>query len=319
MSDGSGVAFAGSSSANNYTPGPSGGSPPTYDSPHHPSMGYMAYLLSCWNYHLEEAQLLTTANYLKNSDSTRQLAKGVIETAAGANATRGAAWAIRSLAQAANITPDDDALHTEFVNSLTENVNYYHGRYVATPNNPLGMVEPYQHYTSTDPWSAAIWMDDFFTATFGYLKELQPYNATAQSKLDAFLTWKYKAVVGRLGTSRTDQYSYRYAAQFNSNVAPSNSANYGNGSGPWYSSWGAVARSMSLGTSGNLGEPLESGYPDIGSAYWGNLMPAISYAVDHGAAGAAEAWNRIVSASNFPTQANDTNDNPVWAVKPRTR
>ena len=75
---------------------------------------------------------------------------------------------------------------------------------------------------------------------------------------------------------------------------------------------------MSLGTSGNLGEPLESGYPDIDTAYWGNLMPAISYAVDHGAAGAAEDWNRIVSASNFPTQPNPTQPNPTQPNPPTT-
>lgn len=319
MSDGSGVASIGSSSTNNYTPATSGGSPPTYDSPHGPSMGYMAYLLSGWNYYLEETQLLATANYLKNNDTSRQYGKGVLETAVGANATRGAAWAIRTLAQAATITPDADALRSEFVNSVTENINHYHGRYIATPSNPLGVVEPYQHYTSSDPWSAAIWMDDFFTGTFGYLKELQAYNAAAQGKLDAFLAWKYKAVVGRLGASGADQYSYRYAAQYTANFAPSNSANWSNGSGPWYSSWGAVARSMSIPTSGNNGEPLESGYPDNATAYWGNLMPAISYAVDHGAAGAAEAWGRINAASNFSVQANDYNTNPVWGVKPRTR
>ena len=318
MGDGSGVASIGSSSTNSYTPVASGGSPPNYDSPHHPSMGYMAYLLTGWNYYLEETQLLATANFLKNGDSTRQFANGVIETAVGANATRGAAWAIRSLALAATITPDDDALRAEFVNSLTQNISYYHGRYIATPNNPLGIVEPYQHYTSTDPWSAAIWMDDFFTATFGYLKELQAYNPAAQTKLDAFLAWKYKAVVGRLGASGSDQYSYRYAAQYTMNVAPGNSANYANGSGPWYPTWGAVARSMSVPTSGNLGEPLETGYPDLATGYWGNLMPAISYAVDHGASGALQAYTRITSASNFPIQANDYNDNPVWGVKPRS-
>jgi hypothetical protein len=319
MGDGAGVAAIGSSTANRYTPADSGASPPTYDSPHHPSMGYMAYLLSGWNYYLEESQFVATTNFLKNGDGPRLASKGIMETAVGANATRGAAWAIRSLAQAATITPDGDALRSEFVSSLNENINYYHGRYVAIANNPLGLIEPYQHYTSTDPWSAAIWMDDFFTASFGYLKELAAYDPTAQAKLDAFLAWKYQAIVGRLGTSGIDQLSYRYAAQYNINVAPSNSANWANGSGPWYPSWGAVARSMAMPTSGNLGEPLESGYPDVATGYWGNLMPAISYAVDQGAPGASQAWTRITSASNFPTQALDYNDNPVWGVTPRSR
>ena len=98
-----------------------------------------------------------------------------------------------------------------------------------------------------------------------------------------------------------------------------NSANWSTGAGPWYSSWGAVARAMGLATSGNIGEPLESGDPELATGYWSNLMPAISYAVDQGAAGALDAWNRIASASNFPTQIDQYNDNPVWGVKPRTQ
>ncbi len=54
-----------------------------------------------------------------------------------------------------------------------------------------------------------------------------------------------------------------------------------------------------------------------GSRYWGNLMPALAYAVDHGAAGAAEAWNRVISAANFPIQAAGYDNHPVWGVSPR--
>jgi hypothetical protein len=282
-------------------------------------MGYTAYLLTGWNYYLEETQLLATLNFLKNGDGPRQGTQGVMETSVGANITRGAAWAIRTLAQAATITPDGDGLRTEFVSSLTSNINHYYGRYVQTANNPLGMVQPYDHYTTTDPWSTSVWMDDFFTGTFGYLRDLQAYDPAAQSNLDAFLAWKYRAIVGRLGGSGVDQYSFCFAGQYTLNVAPSNSADYTNGTGPWYPSWGAVARSMALATTGNTGDALQTGYPAIATGYWGNLMPAISYAVDQGAVGASDGWNRIVSASNFPQQVLDYNDNPVWGVKPRTQ
>lgn len=282
-------------------------------------MGYVAYLLTGWNYHLEETQLLATANYLKQSDTTRLYTKGVFESQSGANITRGAAWAIRTLAQAAAITPDEDTLHGELVSSVTENVNYYYGRYVAISNNPLGLVAPYDHYTSTNPWVAQVWMDDFFTASFAYLKELQVNSAASQSKLDQFLAWKYRSIVGRLGGSGSNEFSYRYGAQYTLPYAPTNSADWGSGIGPWYSSWGEVARAMGLSISGNLGESLVSGYPESATGYWGNLMPAIAYAVDHGAVGATAAWDRVVSASNFSTLATDFNENPVWGIRPRTR
>lgn len=320
MNETSGVAFVGSSSTNSYTPNASGGTPPTYDSPHHPSMGYMAYLLTGWNYFLEETQLLATTNFLKQNNTTRKTTQGVFETSSGANITRGAAWAVRTLAQAATITPDGDALRTQFSSSLDANINHYHAKYIAQPNNPLGVVEPYDHYDGTSgAWRAAAWMDDFFTATFGYVKELQSHTSSAQTKLDEFLAWKYRSVVGRLGGSGTDAIAYPQAAQYTVYYAPSNSANWSNGSGPWYSSWGDVARAMGLPTSAPAGSPLASGYPTDPTAYWGNLMPALAYAVDHNASGASDAWARVTSASNFSSLASGFDDNPVWGVKPRSK
>jgi hypothetical protein len=317
MGPGSGVASIGASTANAYTPTPSGEAPPTYKSSHHPSMGFMAYLLSGREYYLAETQFLASANFLKNGDATRRGSEGVFETAAGANTTRGAAWAIRTLAQAATITPDGDAMKAEFVASLDANIAYYHHRYVETPANPLGLVQPYSSYSNTDPWTSSVWMDDFVTATFGYLKDLQACRSELRAPLDRFLAWKYRSVVGRLGGSGEDQYSYRYAAQYTLPYAKTLTADWAKGSGPWYASWGEVARAMGLPTSGEPGESLVSGHPLAATGYWSNLLPAISYAVDDGAPGATEAWHRIVSASNFAAQARGYDDAPVWGVEPR--
>ena len=320
LGNGSGVSAIGGSTTNSYTPNATGASPPNYTNSHHPSMGYMAYLLSGWHYYLEETQFLATVHYLKQSDNIRKTTQGVLETSTGANTTRGAAWALRTLAQAAALTPDGDPLRTEFVNSVTANVNHYHGRYIATTGNQLGLVHPYSDYEpGNGAWQSAMWMDDFFTGAFGYLKELQAHDTSVTGKLDAFLEWKYRSVIGRLGGSGTGAYSYRQAAQYTLNYAPSESADWTGGTGPWYATWGEVARSMNLPTEGEPGQSLDTGYPTDPKGYWGNLMPALAYAVDHGATGSAEAWNRVVSASNFPAQAAGYDDDPVWGVKPRTR
>ena len=314
----SGVADTGSSVGGSYTPGASGVTPPTYDSPHHPSMGYMAYLLTGWNYFLEETQLLAATNFLKQSDNKRLYGKGVFETSSGTNTTRGAAWALRTLAQATAITPDDDdVLRTEFVNSVTENINYYYGRYITVQGNTLGLTQPYSSYDASGPWTSASWMEDFFTAAWGYTKDLQVFNPTVGTKFDQFLTWKYRSIVGRLGGSGIDQFAFPYAGQYTVNYAPNQSVDWANGAGPWYASWGAVARAMSVPTIANTGDSLVNGYPESPEGYWSNLMPAISYAVDHGAAGAANAWSRIVAAPNFATQAATYNNEPVWGVMPR--
>jgi hypothetical protein len=280
-------------------------------------MGYMAYLLTGWNYFMEETQLLAATNFLKQSDNKRLNSKGVFETSAGTNTTRGAAWALRTLAQAAAITPDDDVLHTEFVTSVTENINYYYGRYITIQGNTLGLTEPYSSYDATGPWTSASWMEDFLTAAFGYTKDLQVFNPTVATKFDQFLAWKYRSIVGRLGGGGTDQFAFPWAGQYTINYAPSQSVDWANGGGPWYASWGAMARAMGVSTTANTGDPLADGYPESPEGYWANLMPAISYAVDHGAAGAATAWGRIVAAPNFATQVSGYDDEPVWGVKPR--
>lgn len=319
MGDGSNVWNTGSSSTGSYTPTASGGLPPDYDSAHHPSMGFMAYLISGWNYHLEENQFLATTNYLVQNSPVRQSAGGVFESSAATGITRGAAWSLRSLAQAATLTPDSDALRTEFVNSINANVSYYHGRYVATANNPLGLVQPYDHYSPSDPWEGAVWMDDFFTASFGYLKDLQAYGSTVQTKLDQFLAWKYLSVVGRLGGTGSSEFSFRHAGQYTVPYAPSNSSNWQTGVGPWYTNWGAVARAAGVPTDGTSGSSIVDGYPELATGYVSNYMPALSYAVDHGAAGSAAAWSLLSSASNFASNLSTYNDDPVWGVKPRTR
>jgi hypothetical protein len=61
----------------------------------------------------------------------------------------------------------------------------------------------------------------------------------------------------------------------------------------------------------------QSGSDPAGMAtgYWGNLHPALAYAVDHSAAGASAAYQRLTAASNYtPAQFNDQ---PVWGIVPR--
>lgn len=318
MGEGSGVTDIGASSVGSYTPNASGGTPPQFKTSHHPSMGYLAYLLTGWHYFMEQTQFLATANYLKQTDTVRQGAKGVLQTATGTNQVRGAAWALRSLAQAAAITPDTDSLRSEFVNCIHANVSWYHARYVARPNNPQGLVEPYDDYSyGADPLESAPWQDDFFTAAFGYLRDIAPYSSTVAAQVQQFTEWKYKAIVGRLGGTGTHEFSYRRAAQYTVRYAPSDAANYATGTGPWYASWGAIARAMGMPTDGTAGASLLDGYFPEPTSYWGNLMPAISYAVDHAAPGALQAWNRMTGASNFSLVVPLFNDAPVWGVKPR--
>lgn len=322
----SGITDIGASSAGSYTPSASGGSPPTWKTSHHPSVGYMAYLLTGYFYFVEEIEFSATVGFLKQNDTGRQGAKGLLLTNAGANTTRGAAWSLRTLIQAATITPDSDPLHGEYVTSFEENVNYYYATYITTANNdPQGICAPYEDYTpGTPPYMHSIWMEDFLTFSFGYGKDLVPLSSSGQSKLNAFLTWKYQSIVGRFGGAASDEYCYRDAAVYTMAVSPSAGAQW-DGTAPagsWYPNWAGIYQGT-LGhsndcNSGNTLRGSSGADPATFDGYWGNLRPALAYAVDQGAAGAATAYARLTGASNYATGAATLNDVPVWGIKPRT-
>jgi hypothetical protein len=150
-----------------------------------------------------------------------------------------------------------------------------------------------------------------------------------QDELDAFLAWKFKSVVGRLGGSGADQYGYPWGAPYTMPVAPSQDADWEGGTGPWFANWGEVARITPYGeppntviglpTTVNPGDPLDSGYPTSPVSYSAYLLAALAYAVDNNTAGAGEAWERVTAASNFPIQAAGRNDEPGGSVTPRSR
>lgn len=142
------LASIASSTINDYTPIASGATPPIHASSHHPSVGYLAYLMTGWNYYIDEMQHTSTMLHFKNSDGTRGGASGIFLTSVGANTPRGAAWAWRTLAQTVALTPDDDPMLANFVGAVTGNINYFHGTYVAQPNNPFGFLAPYGDYTA---------------------------------------------------------------------------------------------------------------------------------------------------------------------------
>lgn len=319
--DVSNIASAGASSTYHYTPTPTGTKPPVWATSHGPSLGYLAYLLSGWNYYAQQIQFSATLSFLKQGDSTRFSTQGVFQTDIGANTTRGAAWALRTLIQSAVATPDSEAdLQREMLNSVESNINFFHSTYVAQPNNPQGMCSPYGDYLAkSGAYEHGIWMEDFLTAAWGYMKAVNlPLSLSAKSKLDAFFEWKARSIVGRLGVPG-DAKSYHYcdAAQYVLPVAPSDTADWRTGKGPWYSDWGQVyVATMNKANVASASDQLRGAYFPESTSYWGNLQPALVYAVEHAATGAADARRRMVSASNWQGFINHAKDNPVWAIRP---
>jgi hypothetical protein len=316
-----GLPGTGASTKNMYTPTSSGTAAPAWDLPHHPSIGFTAYLLTGRFYFMEEVQFAATVNFLMNMDLARNFGGGVgvFQSGVGSNTTRGAAWALRTLAQATCVTPDDDPLHAEFGASMASNVDFYHSIYVAKPNNPFGFVAPYSNYTTgAGKYSEATWMQDFFTATVGYAIDLDMgLSAASNSKLSAFFAWKAQSVIGRLGGTSSTEFLYRDAAQYYLPIAPGEAPDFNNGTGPWYKSWGELYQAAMGTPNPGVGGPLRGGNFPGASSYWGNMLPAIAYAVHHNVPGAQAAYNRMISAPNWSDFTADFINAPVWSVAPR--
>ncbi len=100
-------------------------------------------------------------------------------------------------------------------------------------------------------------------------------------------------------------------------MAPSDTANWTTGIGPWYKNWGEIYRSTMKTTAGTAqANMLRGAYFPEGSSYWGNLQPAIAYAVTNNVPGALTAYNRMTGASNWAQFVASVNNSPEWSVIP---
>jgi hypothetical protein len=312
----SSVPGTGSSTTSEYTPTQTGTGPAVWDSPHHPSVGFFAYLVTGRFYFMEEVQFAATTHYLKSQNDHRQFSKGVYLSNVGQHTLRGAAWAMRTLAQACCATPDDDSLHTELNASFEANIVHQHATYI--PTNPFGLIAPYTNYT-TGYYSSASWQDDFYTASVGYALSMElALSATGKTKLNEFFAWKAKYVIGRLGRAGVaSDFNYRDAAAYYLPWSPLPGTPDWTKASSYYPSWQAMYEAGSTRKNTDPDGPLRGGNFPEASSYWGNLMPAIGYAVEHGVPGALAAYNRMTGAPNWNLFTSDAIRAPVWGIRPR--
>ena len=327
---GSGLKDTGASTTSSYTPNTTGGTGPGWDTAHAPSVGFMAYLLTGRFYFMEETQFCATTSHFNVTDWSRAGgsrgvpapgytgASGICSTFVQ---TRSGAWWFRALAQALCVTPDDHPLQPEFAAAVQNTINWHHARYVEQANNPYGWVEPGEAYSGpAGSTFGSPWQQDFITAAWGYgLSMGLPIDSTAATRFQALFAWKAKSIVGRLGSSSSPDWWYINATPYTVAMAPSATPDFARGTGPWYPSWRAaydatLARYGVQPWIGSAEGVLASEVMPGATAYWGNLQPAIAYAVRHSVPGAAAAYQRMTSASNWGALAAEFNARPVWAV-----
>lgn len=164
-----------------------------------------------------------------------------------------------------------------------------------------------------------MWMEDFMTGVFGYQVALGlPVSADARTRLASFFQWKARSVVGRFGTpGRSDEFNYCDAAQYELAAAPTDEPDFNGGTGPFYPNWGAIYKATTgKDNVATANDRLRGAYFPDASSYWGNLQPALAYAVTHGVPGAAAAYARMTGDPGWPQFTAYGNNEPVWTVRP---
>jgi len=282
----------------------------TWEIAHHPSAGYLAYLLTADYAHYETMQLQAATAWLYNSVSKGSGTSRVLN-----NQERAVAWQLRTYGQLCAIAPSADLASGFLADArslLSYQYSYYAARITSQPADMASKGCLYVYSYAYAPAGIAPWMTDFWVAANGHISELEPLASNAD--LLTVRNHMYRWVVGRLGVEGdSTAYPFTHGASYSLQVATSASDS------AWRSTWGDIytaewgltnSTTTNTLTGSGAGVPTQASY-----GYWGNLLPALAYAVDHGAPGAADAMERLRSASNWSDiTGSGFGDLPGWGV-----
>ncbi len=314
------------------------------DSAHQPSLSYLPYLVTGDHYHLEELQFWANFNMLQANPTYRGFEKGTAQW----DQPRGIAWSLRTLGQAAYITPDADPMKAYFTERVQHNIAWFDATYATGRPNALGVVDgsgkypgPVIGYTTPSGPNTGLapWQDDFITWSFGYLATGLGFEAARP-----MAQWKAAFPVGRMtakGTCWIDGAVYAMSVRPSSGAALFGSLEQAwqatmrgvdkktGAAIPWVNSTGARYVDQACGSQAqadwrtrldkDLGQwrypwlaGEMTGYADSVEGYPSNMQPALAVAVDLGIPNAQAAWNQFMARSVKPNYAAG----PQWAVVP---
>lgn len=268
--------------------------PYTHDTPHQPGLAYVPYLVTGDYYYLEELQFWAMFDTFSPNPGYRNNVQGLFQS----DQVRGQSWSMRTLAEAAYITPDADPLKSDLASFLDSNLNWYNTTYATNAaGNKLGLITNGFALGYDNGVSLAPWQDDFFTSAIGHAAEL------GFTKAATLLAWKAKSPIGRL---ETPGICWIDAVKYTMQVHDTDSS-------PIYDSWAKVqlasrgAAFMALPCGGAamaaiIGAQVGDmgGNPGYTMGYPANLQPALAYSVDSGIASGKAAWALFQSRSIKP-------------------
>ena len=282
-------------------------SPNLHDTSHQPSFAYLPYIVTGDYYYLEEMQFWAMYNTFVSNPGYRETVKGLFKR----DQVRGQAWSMRSISQAAYITPDADPLKAQFEYFVKTNLEWYNANYANNTNsNRLGVLDGTGAVIYNSKLGVAPWQDDFFTAAIGVTHELG--FADAKTLLD----YKAKFPVGRINAAgfcwiEGAMYSMKVRATETSPLYTSMAEVYKANHDASFVALPCAGTSMASVLKLRVGEM--TGYSTVVTGYPANLQPALAYSASSSVQGAAAAWQLFAARPYKPNYAAG----PQFAILPR--
>ncbi|GAB3468985.1 hypothetical protein GCM10027321_37930 [Massilia terrae] len=281
--------------------------PYTHDPDHQPAFAYLPYLMTGDYYYLEELQFWAMWDAFASNPAYRQYAKGLVTP----EQVRGQAWCLRTLAEAAYITPDTDRLKSHFASIVDSNLDWYNANYTNNASaNQLGVITNGYAMAYNSSTGLAPWQDDFFTSVIGHAADM------GFAKAKTFLVWKSKFAVDRMtatGTCWIDGSIYAL------NIRDTSTSPFYTTMGEAYTknhtaTFNALAcGSTAMATALNLKVGEMTGYSSDPAGYPSNLQPALAYASDALGSKGKAAWTVFMNRSVKPNYGSQ----PQFAIVPR--
>ncbi len=281
--------------------------PNKHDSSHQPGFAYLPYLVSGDHFYLEELQFWAMWNAFSSNPHYRQFGKGLVAP----DQVRGQAWSMRTLAEAAYITPDSDPLKAQFSTLVGHNLDWYNAQYSNNASaNVLGaLVNSAVVYSGGT--AVAPWQDDFFTAAVGHAMEL------GFDKAKPLLSYKTRFPVLRMsgaGSCWIDGAMYSlvirstptspYFTDIGTAAVATHTATF--------TSLPCASQAMATFLKLRVGEM--TGYSSEVAGYPSNMQPALAFAVDVGGVAGMNAWNIFAARTVKPNYGLG----PQFSIVPRT-
>lgn len=281
--------------------------PNSHDISHQPNFAYLPYLLTGDYYHLEELQFWAMYDVFASNPGYRENSKGLLKP----EQVRGQAWALRTLAEAAYISPEDHPLKTHFLKILNSNLDWYNAEYSDNQRaNALGFIANGYSVLYLEKTAIAPWQDDFFTSAVGRAAEL------GFRKAEPLLRWKAKFPVSRMIGKDS---CWITAAMYAMRVRDTPTSPFYRTIGEAFAKTprpeltGVACASDAMASALKLRPGEMTGYSSAATGFPSNLQPALAYAADALGEPGKKAWGQFMARSVKP----DYGGGAQFAIVPR--